>query len=95
MIFEHRLEEGGQAMQIFRVKSSEIEATGFAKALGENELGMIKEEQNTQGYIYKAEIQTELGNYAQAWDTLRIAPKDKFASEIFKKYTCSCIFKIR
>ena len=49
MIFEHRLEEGGQAMQIFRVKSSEIEATGFAKALGENELGMFKEEQNTQG----------------------------------------------
>ena len=36
-------------MLIFRVKSSEIEATGFAKALGENELGMIKEEQNTQG----------------------------------------------
>ena len=48
---------------------------------------IIEEEQNTQGYIYKAEIQTELGNYAQAWDTLRIAPKDKFASEIFKKYT--------
>lgn len=48
---------------------------------------IIEEEKNTQAFIYKAAIQADMGEYAQAWDTLRIAPKDKFSSELFKKYT--------
>ncbi len=48
---------------------------------------IIEEENNTQGYIYKASIQAELGEYLDAWETLKNAPKDKYSSDMFKKYT--------
>ncbi len=48
---------------------------------------IIEANSNPQAYIYKAGIQLELGKYAAAWETLKKAPRDKFSSELFKKYT--------
>lgn len=47
---------------------------------------IIKDDTNTQAFIHKAGIQVDNGDYMPAWDTLRNAPKDKFGSDLFKKY---------
>lgn len=55
---------------------------------------LIAEETNTQAFIYKASLQIERGEHMHAWETLRDAPKDKFASDLFKKYASMITLEI-